>query len=105
VNLEWQFKVPVTYSFFLGAIYAASQRGHQRIIRLLLDYRADIKTQVGIYGNYLYTALQGGYKEIVKILQQRRIITYFPKQYSYRISIHPVKTFCLMDSESSDEDQ
>ncbi|KAF1807850.1 Pfs, NACHT and ankyrin domain protein, partial [Eremomyces bilateralis CBS 781.70] len=51
-----------------NALQAASSRGHQEIIALLLDKGADVGAQGGLYGNALQAASSGGHQEIVALL-------------------------------------
>jgi ankyrin repeat protein len=40
----------------------ASVRGHEAVVKLLLDKGADVNAQGGYYGNALQAASSGGYK-------------------------------------------
>ena len=51
-----------------NALYAASARGHEQIVKLLLDKDADVNAQGGHYGNALQTASEGGHEQVVKLL-------------------------------------
>ena len=51
-----------------NALQAASQGGHQEIVKLLLNNGADFNAQGGEYGNALQAASRGGHQEIVKLL-------------------------------------
>ncbi|PLB48774.1 Pfs, NACHT and ankyrin domain protein, partial [Aspergillus steynii IBT 23096] len=51
-----------------NALQAASLKGYQDIVRLLLDKGADINAQGGFYGNALHAASLEGYQEIVGLL-------------------------------------
>ncbi|PPQ87732.1 hypothetical protein CVT26_010270 [Gymnopilus dilepis] len=51
-----------------NALIAASSRGHEAIVKLLLDKEADVNAQGGIYGNALQAASYRGHEGIVKLL-------------------------------------
>ncbi|KAK7398509.1 hypothetical protein QQX98_012117 [Neonectria punicea] len=51
-----------------NALQAASDGGHQEIVKLLLDKGADVNAQGGHYGNALQAASWGSHQEIVKLL-------------------------------------
>jgi hypothetical protein len=50
------------------ALYAASARGHEAIVKLLLDKGAEVNAQGGQYGNALQAASARGHEAIVKLL-------------------------------------
>ncbi|KFA79857.1 hypothetical protein S40288_10302 [Stachybotrys chartarum IBT 40288] len=54
-----------------NALQAASNEGHDEIVKLLLQKGADINAQGGIYGNALQAASNEGHDEIVKLLLQK----------------------------------
>jgi ankyrin repeat protein len=51
-----------------NALQAASVRGHEHIVKLLIESGADVSAQDGEGGNALQDALDGGYERIVKLL-------------------------------------
>ncbi|KAJ3804107.1 ankyrin repeat-containing domain protein [Lentinula aff. lateritia] len=51
-----------------NALQVASYRGHESIVKLLLENNADANAQGGLYGNALQTASSQGYQNIVKLL-------------------------------------
>jgi ankyrin repeat protein len=52
-----------------NALYAASEAGHTNMVKLLLDYDADIfGNSSGRSGNAFQAAAEGGHEEIVKLL-------------------------------------
>lgn len=51
-------------------LYAASERGRQEIVRLLLINGANVNAQGGLYGHPVYAAFEKGHLEIRKILLQ-----------------------------------
>ena len=51
-----------------NALQAASRRGHQNIVQLLLENGADINAQGGGYGNALQAASDEGHQNIVQLL-------------------------------------
>lgn len=51
-----------------NALQAASYRGHEAVVRLLLDKGAKVNTQSGYYGNALQAASSGGHETIVRLL-------------------------------------
>ncbi|PVH90087.1 hypothetical protein DM02DRAFT_548438, partial [Periconia macrospinosa] len=55
--------------FYGNALQAASRRGHEQIVRRLLDKGADINAQGGFYGNALQAASSGGQEQIMMLLQ------------------------------------
>ncbi|KAJ6032624.1 hypothetical protein N7540_003356 [Penicillium herquei] len=50
------------------AVQAASNKGHEMIVRLLFDRGADVNTEAGRYGGALQLASAGGYENIVRLL-------------------------------------
>jgi ankyrin repeat protein len=64
--------VPVKeFSFPVGspdALHAASERGDENIVRILLDLGVDVNTSGRELGNALQAASNNGYEEIVKML-------------------------------------
>ena len=52
-----------------NALQAASCHGHETIVKLLLENKADVNMQGGLYGNALQAASFGGHEAIVKLLR------------------------------------
>ena len=48
---------------------AASFRGHQQIVKMLLDAGADVNAQGGLYGSALQAALSQNHQDIAQILR------------------------------------
>ncbi|KAJ3884492.1 ankyrin repeat-containing domain protein [Lentinula edodes] len=53
---------------FGNALQAASSKGHQFIVKLLLEHNADVNAQGGYFGNALLAASYEGHDSIVKLL-------------------------------------
>ncbi|KAH7390279.1 ankyrin repeat-containing domain protein [Cadophora sp. MPI-SDFR-AT-0126] len=51
-----------------NALQAVSYRGHEQVVKLLLDKGADVNAQSGFYGNALQAASAGGHEQVVKLL-------------------------------------
>jgi ankyrin repeat protein len=51
-----------------NALQAASARGHEQVVKTLLDKGAEVNAQGGKYGNALYAASCKGHKQVVKML-------------------------------------
>ncbi|SLM34046.1 Ankyrin repeat-containing domain, partial [Lasallia pustulata] len=51
-----------------NALEAASERGHDQVVRMLLDKGADVNAQGGVYGNALYAASSRGQDQVVRML-------------------------------------
>ncbi|MCJ1471194.1 hypothetical protein MMC07_009842, partial [Pseudocyphellaria aurata] len=49
-------------------LYVASQKGHEQIVKLLLDYGAEVNAQGGQYDTALYAASIEGHVQTVKLL-------------------------------------
>ncbi|PPQ89456.1 hypothetical protein CVT25_012950 [Psilocybe cyanescens] len=56
-----------------NGLQAACYKGHEAIVKLLLENKADIIAQGGQYGNALQTASTGGHKTIVMLLQENLV--------------------------------
>ena len=54
-----------------NALQAASQGGHEMVVRLLLDKGVDVNAQGGYYGNALQAASAGGHEVIVRLLLEK----------------------------------
>jgi hypothetical protein len=54
--------------FYGNALQAASGRGHEAVVKLLLDAGADVNAQGGFYGNALQAASGRGLEAVVKLL-------------------------------------
>jgi ankyrin repeat domain-containing protein 50 len=63
-----KYDVNVQGGIYGNALQAASVRGHETIVELLLNNGADINAQGGDYGNALQAASAGGHETIVKLL-------------------------------------
>ncbi|KAI1672149.1 hypothetical protein L13192_03008 [Pyrenophora tritici-repentis] len=51
-----------------NALQAASEGGHEQVVKMLLDKGAEVNAQGGEYGNALQAASWGGHEQVVKIL-------------------------------------
>jgi ankyrin repeat protein len=51
-----------------GALYAASERGYEKVVQMLLAAGADVNAQGGDYGSALQAAAQGGHEKVVQML-------------------------------------
>ncbi|KAF6232001.1 hypothetical protein HO173_009838 [Letharia columbiana] len=62
-----------------NALCAASQRGYEKVVQMLLDKEADFDAQNGYYGNALCcVASRGGYEKVVQmLLKTKRLILIF----------------------------
>ena len=54
--------------YFGNALQAASDGGHEAVVKLLLDVGADANAQGGYYGNALQAASDKGHEAVVKLL-------------------------------------
>ncbi|KAJ3811252.1 hypothetical protein F5876DRAFT_8181, partial [Lentinula aff. lateritia] len=55
---------------FGGALQAASLKGHESIVQLLLKNNADVNAQGGAFGNASQAALYMGHENIGQLLLQ-----------------------------------
>jgi ankyrin repeat protein len=60
------------YSYGVTALIAASQQGHQEIVRALLDAKADVNAKAGNGATALMLAARAGNQEIVRALLDAR---------------------------------
>ncbi|EMD86652.1 hypothetical protein COCHEDRAFT_1072198, partial [Bipolaris maydis C5] len=56
---------------YSNALQAASYRGYEAIVKLLLDKGADVNAQGGCFDNALHTASRMGREAVVKMLRER----------------------------------
>jgi ankyrin repeat domain-containing protein 50 len=63
-----KYDVNVQGGIYGNALQAASVRGHETIVELLLNNGADINAQGGVYGNALQAASVRGHETIVELL-------------------------------------
>ena len=54
-----------------NALYAASERGHEAVVKLLLDKGANVNAQSEHYGNALYATSYRGHEQVVKTLLEK----------------------------------
>jgi hypothetical protein len=54
--------------YYGNALQAASYRGYEKVVQMLLDAGADVKAGGGYYGNALQAASYRGYEKVVQIL-------------------------------------
>ena len=59
---------------FDGTLQAASDKGHQEIVTLLLANGADVNAQGGHFGNALWAASAKGHQQIITLLQRNGAI-------------------------------
>ena len=57
--------------FYGNALQAASYKGHEKLVELLLDKGADVNAQGGYYGNALQVASDKGHEKLVELLLGR----------------------------------
>ncbi|KAJ9652747.1 hypothetical protein H2198_008019 [Neophaeococcomyces mojaviensis] len=60
--------VSVRGGYYGNALQAASYRGHEKVVQILVDGGADVNTQGGRYGTALQAASCGGHEKVVQIL-------------------------------------
>ena len=53
------------------ALQAASARGHEAVVRMLLEKDANVNAQGGEYGNVLYVASAGCHEAVVRLLLEK----------------------------------
>jgi len=56
---------------YCNALQAASGRGHETVVRLLLDAGANVNAQGGYYGNALQAASAEGHEAVVRLLLEK----------------------------------
>jgi hypothetical protein len=57
-----------TGGLYVKAMLSASERGHEKVVQMLLDAGADVNAQGGYYGSALYAAAVGGHEKVVQML-------------------------------------
>ena len=65
--------VPPAFCQFLcrNALQAASSKGHESVVRLLVESGEDVNAQGGFYGNTLQAASSKGDESVVRLLLER----------------------------------
>ena len=61
-------KINTQGGYYGNALQAASYRGHDKVVQILLDKGADINAQGEYYGNALQAASIGGHDKVMKML-------------------------------------
>ena len=54
-----------------NALQAASSRGHETVVRLLLDAGVNVNAQSGFYGNALQVASEEGHEAVIRLLLEK----------------------------------
>jgi ankyrin repeat protein len=72
--LEKDADVNAQGGLYGNALQAAAARGHEGIVKLLLEKDAD--AQGRYYGNALQAAAAGGHEGIVKLLRENGAVSY-----------------------------
>lgn len=55
--------------YYGNALQAASEGGHEKVVQMLLDAKADINAEGGHYSNALQAALEEGHEKVVQMLK------------------------------------
>ncbi|KAI9686290.1 MAG: hypothetical protein M1822_003946 [Bathelium mastoideum] len=61
--------IDVRDSYQKTPLFYAAEQGHEQIVQLLLNMRANVNAQCGEHGNALQAAFKGGHEAVVKLLQ------------------------------------
>ena len=49
----------------------ASEGGHEKVVKMLLEKGADVNAEIRIYGNALLAASEGGHEKVVQMLLEK----------------------------------